>query len=197
MLWVGLVLWIILGSVMLAVRDTIDGQLQFVSTTIGRDAKGHSFRKTHVDFVHISTGETSRCRDVLDGPELPSGSWDTIPGSYETVTTDCWVHKPSIQLMVIIGAAITASAFFLSFFITFVMTYITRHKQPNHPPPLPPSQPQRSRRSSAPPMPMTAITIQRPEVERHNEIVSRTSLSSALSELQIGFSQHGPKLFSV
>jgi hypothetical protein len=174
MLWVGLVLWIILGSVMLAVRDTIDGQLQFAGKTTGRDIKGNVITNTHVDFIQETYGNRTvvRCRFVVDSKSLPDGDWDIIEGAYETVTKDCWVNKPSIQLMAIIGASISATTFLIPFFSVCIDSYHEPHYpgNPYHPPPQRTRRPPAQSPSTVAPhvfslvqLPMPTITV----VESH------------------------------
>lgn len=140
-----LVLWLILGSVMLAVNDTVDGKLKYMGEaehsccctwmTINKVLQcvkhGCTCTKTSIDFVSLNalsatngtfTNETLtvKCRGVVDKNSLPD-AFDLIDGSYETVTTDCWVNKPlPIPTLAIIGAATTAFVFVISLAISHV-----------------------------------------------------------------------------
>jgi hypothetical protein len=128
------IMWIILGAVMLMLRDTLDGTLVVRATKVEpcccsddrKCLRGQVCQCTlfEIDFVAPLTNETHTCHIVIDWTSRPSEfqtAGDAAPGSYEQVTHDCWFSKPlPAPTLAIIGVSITV-ALYLFFWITLIV----------------------------------------------------------------------------
>lgn len=118
-----LLLWVILGSVMLALRDTVDGELVIatvkpVNCCCGKSCGpgcGTGCYHCDIDFVGAD-GQSHRCRggETVDYAKLCGEDrlGARFAGAYETVTGDCWHNKPlAAATLALIGGCITAALF--------------------------------------------------------------------------------------